>query len=49
MTDFLDEPAVWEWPERRFAPPELDRDVLLIVAGFFLLTIGLIWAWAGAG
>ena len=45
MTDFLDEPAVWEWPERRFDPPNLDRDVLLIVSGLFLLTVGLVWAW----
>ena len=45
MTDFLDEPAVWEWPERRFDPPNLDRDVLLIVLGLFLLTVGLVWAW----
>ena len=44
MTDFIDEPAVWEWPERRFSPPELNRDVLLIVLGLFLLTVGLIWA-----
>ena len=49
MTDFLDEPAVWEWPERRFAPPTITRDVLLIVLGLFLITIGVIWALVGAG
>ena len=45
VTDFFDEPPAWEWPERRFVPPRLDRDVLLIVLGLFLLTVGLVWAW----
>lgn len=51
MTDFFAEPAVWEWPERRFGLGrfelgDVDRNVLFIVLGLFLLAVGLIWTWA---
>ena len=46
MTDFLDQPAEFEWPEDRLAALGTTRDTLLIVLGLFVLTIALVWTWA---